>query len=65
MEDAERVAPDTVVRMGAELVRSAVTEEDLEAVAGLLSGLVSEMLPMRAMEIYDSEPATTYDPTPP
>jgi hypothetical protein len=65
MEDAEQVAPETVVRMGAELVGSAVTEDDLEAVAGLLSGLVSEMLPMRAMETDDSEPATTYDPSPP
>jgi hypothetical protein len=65
MEDAEQVAPDTIVRMEAELVRSPVAEEDLEAVAGLLSGLVSEMAPMRAMETDDSEPATTYDPTPP
>ena len=65
MADTEQVAPETVVRMGAELVGHAVTEEDLEAVAGLLSGLASEMVPMRAMEIDDVEPASTYDPSPP
>ena len=65
MADAQRVSHETVVRMGAELVGNAVGDDDLPAVAALLSGLVSEMGSMRAMEIHDTEPATTYDPSPP
>ena len=65
MADAQPVSPDTAARMGAELVGHALPEEDLRAVAALLSGLVSEMGSMRAMEIPDTEPATTYDPSQP
>ena len=61
MADAQPVSPETVVRMGAELVGHAVGDEDLRAVAALLSGLLSEMGSMRAMEIHDTEPATTYE----
>ena len=63
MPDVEPVSAETVVRMGAELVGHAVGDDDLPAVAALLSGLVSEMGSMRAMEIHDTEPATTYEPS--
>lgn len=63
MADAQPVSPGSAARMGTELVGHALPDEDLRAVAALLSGLVSEMAPMRAMEIHDTEPATTYDPS--
>ena len=65
MSDVQPVSAEAVVRMGAELVGHAVGADDLPAVAALLSGLVTEMGSMRAMEIHDAEPATTYDPSPP
>lgn len=65
MADAQPVSPETLVRIAAELAGTPVRDEDLPAVAALLSGLVSEMGPMRAMEMPDAEPATTYDPSPP
>jgi hypothetical protein len=65
MKDAPPVSPQTVVRMGAELAGHVAAEDDLSAVAALLSGLVGEMGSLRAMAVDDTEPASTYDPSPP
>ena len=65
MPDTQKVSSELIARVARELVGTPLGEQELEAVAGLLAALTSEMAPMRAMEIPDVEPVTTYDPRQP
>lgn len=65
MQERPPLSADTVARMSEELLGTPIGRQQREAVAALLGGLVSEMAPMRAMEVGDTEPATTYDASQP
>ena len=65
MANAQPLSPKTLALVAERLVGTLVGEQDLPAVAALLDGLTSEMASMRAMEVSDVEPATTYDPREP
>jgi len=61
MQNAPNLSPDTVARMADELLQISPDAGRREAIAALLGGLVSEMTPMRAMDVGDAEPAASYD----
>ncbi|HUT89099.1 MAG TPA: hypothetical protein VMY37_06370 [Thermoguttaceae bacterium] len=61
MPDTPRLSSETVARAARELVGTPLGEHRLAAVAALLGALISEMAPMRAMEIAEVEPVTIYD----
>jgi hypothetical protein len=61
MSDMQKPSSETLARAARELVGTRLDERELEAVAGLVGALVTEMAPMRAMETLDVEPATLYD----
>jgi hypothetical protein len=65
MSDTQKLSTDLIARMARDLVGTPLHEQELEAVAALVSGLASEMAAMRAIEIVGIEPATTYDPRQP
>ena len=65
MANAQPLSSETLALVAERLVGTPVGERELSAVAALLNGLTSEMAPMRAMEVRDAEPATTYDPREP
>lgn len=65
MQNAPKLSPDTVARMTEELLHTALDARRHEAIAALLSGLISEMTPMRAMDVGDAEPAAVYDASQP
>ena len=61
MTAAQNLSAETVARMADEWIGAAMSREQLEAVTGLLSALMAEMVPMRAMDVASVEPATTYE----
>ncbi|MHC4407226.1 MAG: hypothetical protein ACYTG0_47050 [Planctomycetota bacterium] len=60
MSKPQVLSPDTVARAADELVGMPIDADSLEAAAALLSGLILEMGPMRALDSADAEPATVY-----
>ena len=65
MADTPKLSSATVDRTARELVGTPLGEQELEAVAALLGALTSEMAPMRAMNVGESEPATLYEASEP
>ena len=61
MPDTPKLSSPTIARTARDLVGTPLGEHRLAAVAALLGALISEMAPMRAMEIPDVEPVTIYD----
>ncbi len=57
----EKIAPETIARMSAELVGVSIPEKDQTAVANLLQSLGADMTAMRAMNVGVAEPAFVYD----
>ena len=61
MLNAEKPSPETLARVADELVGVPLAEQRFEAIAGLLSAILAEMAPMRAIDVGNAEPATIYD----
>ena len=64
MANPQKLSSETVARMADELVGALMPTEQIEAVTALLNGLADELAAMRAMDLTDSEPASTYDASP-
>jgi len=58
MPDPREFSTETLARMADELLGTPLAEQELQSVAALLGALTSEMAPMRAMDVGNSEPAT-------
>ena len=56
-----KLPPELIERMAAEVVATPVPERDRQAVADLVSALFTEMQPLRRMNVGTDEPATRYD----
>ena len=65
MADPQKLSPEMVARISDELIGTPVPADDPQPVAALLRVLIREMAPMRAMNVEDAEPATTYEASPP
>jgi hypothetical protein len=58
----QKVKPDTIGRMAAEIVRVPLNDQARKAVADLLQSLMGDMAALYAFDVGENEPAIVYDP---